>query len=684
MKKSFYKVSAAVLAMALAACSSDELTTSTTPGTTGSGNSTDVAYMSVTVQLPTGGQGTRSQTTNNGGATDEHEGEGTEIGKDYENKVNSVLLVLADKDNKFIACGEKTEKLSQTSGGQLSTIQSISKEKLVTYYDNYGKNGQLDDTEIRVYVFCNPTARLRTMFANFSDEPTATEQMTTTTWYDRVCNITETDETQDDGSSVIGATNETIWGGVNHQGGFLMASAKVAKKSLPKDINTWDEFGTIATPFHLSAANGDREALDNTGAIEVERSVARFDFKDGSPNKDNTYHVVVSGDPAEAHLVDVELETMSLVNMSSQFYYLRRVSQNGLAAGYTLCGLETPTNYVVDADAAEKEVFAKATSWDYYNKNFNFPLYSLASDKTSWIIDSDTRIKWSTSVIRDVLAQGEDDHEEWAGTENHDDYKIWRYVTENTIPASTDNQKTAVSTGVVFRGKLKASETAPESLKEALANVKGNSAEDPILYTYGREFFVSWEEVRATALERGTGDDLYIAVFGKDCKVTPVAYQPATEASEDTPATAEIPAEYSDDKESADYLWNQWYNVNKKATGASLTNFKKAATGNDFTLYESSLSDESKQPGYYCYYFYWNRHNDNNKPTQMGAMEFGVVRNNVYKLSVTNISRLGHPRLTENDPDPVDPDDPDEDAKVYFDVNVEVLPWTVRINNITF
>lgn len=68
----------------------------------------------------------------------------------------------------------------------------------------------------------------------------------------------------------------------------------------------------------------------------------------------------------------------------------------------------------------------------------------------------------------------------------------------------------------------------------------------------------------------------------------------------------------------------------------------------------------------------------------MGPMEFAVVRNNVYKLAVTNIKQLGHPRIPENDPDPKDPDDPDESSDIYITLSVEVLPWTVRVNNIEF
>ncbi len=68
----------------------------------------------------------------------------------------------------------------------------------------------------------------------------------------------------------------------------------------------------------------------------------------------------------------------------------------------------------------------------------------------------------------------------------------------------------------------------------------------------------------------------------------------------------------------------------------------------------------------------------------MGTMEFGVVRNNVYKLAVTGISRLGHPRITDNDPDPVDPDNPDEDGDVYLSLSIQVRPWTVRVNDFEF
>lgn len=134
------------------------------------------------------------------------------------------------------------------------------------------------------------------------------------------------------------------------------------------------------------------------------------------------------------------------------------------------------------------------------------------------------------------------------------------------------------------------------------------------------------------------------------------------------------------DVDSPNYLWHEWNGAGK--TDDALQLFKKAATKNGITLYQSS-EDDGKW-GYYCYYFYWNRHDNNDNAGVMGDMEFAVVRNNVYKLAVTKINRLGHPRLSENDPDPVDPKDPDETGDVYISVSVEVLPWVVRVNEIEF
>lgn len=78
--------------------------------------------------------------------------------------------------------------------------------------------------------------------------------------------------------------------------------------------------------------------------------------------------------------------------------------------------------------------------------------------------------------------------------------------------------------------------------------------------------------------------------------------------------------------------------------------------------------------GAICYYKYWIRHMDNNNNEQMGPMEFAIVRNNVYKLSVSKVNELGDPTGG------IDPNNPDETSKMYLNVKVSILPWVVRKN----
>lgn len=130
----------------------------------------------------------------------------------------------------------------------------------------------------------------------------------------------------------------------------------------------------------------------------------------------------------------------------------------------------------------------------------------------------------------------------------------------------------------------------------------------------------------------------------------------------------------------------------------------EAVEAGDYTKEQVGFIEykQNADGNYYTYYYYWNRHNDNNKVVDMGPMEFAVVRNNVYKLSVEAIFRFGYPegeypdpetpdeKEPEPDPDPVpdpDPDpvpDPKPDPKAWLKVKVEVLPWVVRENVINF
>lgn len=85
------------------------------------------------------------------------------------------------------------------------------------------------------------------------------------------------------------------------------------------------------------------------------------------------------------------------------------------------------------------------------------------------------------------------------------------------------------------------------------------------------------------------------------------------------------------------------------------------------------------------YYEYFIRHYDNGNNSEMGVMEFAIVRNNSYELMVNKISMApytglpGGPEDPDNpDPDTPDPDDPDESLTIYMQMTVKVRPWIVR------
>lgn len=653
MKKSKFYLGAiaVILAGAMASCSADD----PIDGNGSSGqeivDNGEAVYMTVNVQMPVNGSGGRSTTTTNPDDDYSESSSGTEVGKEHENTVSNMLVILARKsDNGYIAYGEvnKPENMvvapNKTS---LHATSKFSKTDIAAYY-----NSASFSQEINLFVICNYTKEIADLFrAGVAAQSTA--------WINEVCKVLE---------SASSSQNTEIWSPEN----LLMTNAVIASKKLPGSIKDWDAYASAGTALNLSLdiSTPSGEFLPNNGSVRVERAVARFDFRDGSPTDTpaNTYHVVaaVLGEDADAtDIVDIKLNRMALVNMSNKFYYFRRVTPGGVCMPELPFGIPGVTgNYVEDVDFATKQHGFDA---------FNFPLFNKETNK----IDEIAREQWDSYLIDDVLEGEKDEYD-------NQRYHIWRYVTENTVN-NVNRMTDGLSTGVVFKGRMIPTEAARNSTDAGvkyLADVldykaqglQQNTNTDPILYTFGGNLYVTWENVRKAALAAATLPDgtviatnpFYEAVFGTG----------TVKKDENN----NIPT--STDTNSPDYKWAQWSNAGKPANNL-LQDFKKAATAQGITLYQSS-EDENDGWGYYCYYFYWNRHNDNGNDGIRGDMEFAVVRNNVYKLAVTGINRLGHPRLSDNDPDPENPDKPDESADVYMTLSVEVLPWTVRENNIEF
>lgn len=679
---------ASVAMAGLTACTADEPLVKPAPSGQEQAQG-EAVYMGLTIKMPSA-NGSRSQTTTGGNSND-----GVEVGTDDENKVSSVYIVLAkSSDNSFIAA-------SKVNAGGLSAIPSANSYKTTAKIQKTNLNDYYESTtfsrNINVFVFCNPTKGLETLLEGCS--------LGDTDWLNATCRVVEGEM---NGDVVVPDENISIW----QPGQFLMNNYKVAARQLPRNMAEWESYKTETTAFDLSGLNSggldtevDNSLTNGRGPVEVERSVARFDFRDASPLGNNTYNVVTGrrtladGSVEDYPLIQVELNRIMLANMCKEFYYLPRVSDNGMMSGgnFAYLGSETATNYVVGP-------FANAYRGDVVSGFSNYMNYTFFDDvSVDGVVGYDGQTWYSTRLSD--LKTG--DLYEGSG-HKQGDYKVWRYATENVIPAQPANQQKGITTTVIFKGRMIATEEALSDDQDSytkdmytyLNNVggvlKGDAISDPTMYSYNNTLYFTWDNVFHAAIAASVRFDdngnvkltedgrieyidrsepLYVAVFGNG-GIGKFTWGTGADGK---------PLEYNDDvlpvDDNSANVAAQAYTSNR--TEANMLRMRNAVRTAGFKIYQSS-TDPDGTKGYYCYYFYYNRHNDNGNNGSMGPMEFCVVRNNVYKLSVSDITALGHPRLPENDPDAPTPDDPDESDNVYLTVTCQVIPWVVRLNDIQF
>ncbi len=366
-----------------------------------------------------------------------------------------------------------------------------------------------------------------------------------------------------------------------------------------------------------------------SGPIKVERAVARFDFKSKGTGNDANKFEIKNGDVVRGH---VQITDMALINENNEVYYFGRTNNDGLTT-------TTPLTYQLVAAITNVGV-ANPTSLQYVvcpkesnARTFNNPLSTLDLNTLSW-----------TSIA--TLTQDDNHTGTWDDPTEPEKvgYKIWRYCNENAIPTSDANstvnndQKNGVSTGIVFKGKIL------NGTGETV--IPGYGA--PELYLFGQTMY-------------GDFTALYNAAY-----YTTNADPRLKTAFENT----------WEESETGTYTVTDGETVKKYALKAGQTR-----GGNGFTVYKNAGTEDA--PVYPVYYYYWNRHDDNGQSNVMGAMEFSVVRNNVYKLSINSVNMFGCSG-TEDDPDKPDPNDPDEKEHMFIKIDVQVMPWTVRLNGIDF
>lgn len=573
------------MAFIVASCSSEEPVINSGNDVNADGD----VYATLNLKLPTGGTRAANQ--------------GEEFGQDKENFVGKILVMLATKD----ADGKNYNYLTYSeadaiSGGVESPghlgdydsdnhkAQKELKYTLTFSAKDMKGNSQLEvaqNQEVYVFVFCNPTERLQGIIGN----------------WEKGYNFTSAGVT-----GMISNTN-TIWG----DNKFLMTNCEISKAvKIP------------AKSELISKYNKPENAL-NLGTVHVKRVAARFDFALGGDNGDNKYDILdVTSSTPNTKMGTVELTQMAMFNIAKYFNYLPRTNSSWSWAPETteLCG-NLEQGYVMSFNEGGFKSAATLTNHQkYYFANLIGNTFA-EGETVDDLTESSTKLVW-TSIKPDDWNNnhGEDIDDGWTQTPKNQ-YRIWRYATENTIPQSggdiaTASQRVGITTGVVFKG-----------------------------------------EFTPVDKDRWNGDAIYVynnVVYGNFAALKKyVTDYPETVVAKEF----EQVSAFKNVSATADSKVSLIKNLGKDAC-------------HGFKAYEATNGK------YIMYYFYYNRHNNNNNNNKMGENEFGVVRNNVYKLQVTKCGSLGEPKAPEN------PDNPDEEENAYFTVSCHVMPWTVRINNIEF
>lgn len=120
------------------------------------------------------------------------------------------------------------------------------------------------------------------------------------------------------------------------------------------------------------------------------------------------------------------------------------------------------------------------------------------------------------------------------------------------------------------------------------------------------------------------------------------------------------------------------YDGNVSSAILALAN-KEATNPTQITKEELDAAGITQYEGNVCYYYTTEiKHFDDQNNDNLGNMEFAIMRNNIYSLSVSNITKIGDPIV-----DPT-PNVENESKQTYLDVQVNILPWIVRYNDIEF
>lgn len=393
----------------------------------------------------------------------------------------------------------------------------------------------------------------------------------------------------------------------------------------------WTASGSDYSDFVMTSAadatltlNSNPENNPAKATVNVERMAARLDYK-----AEASYTCT---DPAYTGAT-VEITGAALVNnLTAGSYMLKRVAST-VDGVPTYLGNETPdagvqTNYVLDPWTADK-----------------------TSANNSFTIGGE--VKTAEDLYGEWFGNISQNPNYWAdyvqrGIEVSDGTEKWQrigYTLENTTAAEEAGRR--YSTGVVFKAKFNPQGVANYTDGEtffALGTHLFASMEDMMTYVYGADF--SQFDAKIDACDNWASVKTFAAsLLDND----PSGYKAFLLGQDEAQDLAQVKESL---KWSAYMLSNCGYSASLNETYKVELDQNGIVTRNALQSYGVRTYEDAT-----CYYTWWVRHSNDNNDDAKGIMEYAIVRNNIYKLTVNSIYSLGN-------------DVPGEDENIILDVYV--------------
>lgn len=378
----------------------------------------------------------------------------------------------------------------------------------------------------------------------------------------------------------------------------------------------WTASGSDYSDFVMTSAadatltlNSNPESDPAKATVNVERMAARLDYK--------TTGTYTCDDPAYTGAT-VEITGAALVNnLTAGSYIIKRVADDVNGTNLSYLGNETPdagvqTNYVLDPWTADKK-----------------------SDKNNFTIGGEAN-KTAKDLYGEWFGNISQDPNHWAayvqpGTSVSDGWLRIGYTLENTTAA--DAAGSDYSTGVVFKAKFHpqgvANYTDGETFFEYGTKIYA-SMENMMKNFYGSKF----DELDALITNCTTWGDVKQFITSTLLTNDPSGYNKYLEGLAEGKNDTETVADASS------LTWSKYMKnecgYSKDENGKVVLDQNDKVTRIALKPYGTRTYEDAT-----CYYTWWVRHSNDNDDTKKGIMEYAIVRNNIYKLTVKSVYSLG-------------------------------------------